>query len=247
MDYIEKFEHRGFTVKICYDPDPTSPREWDNLGKMVCWHRRYTLGDEQPSQDPDDYLESLLDGDVAERLERRVEREHSKRANHLEGNAYFAASREIRKEHMERVMAEVRKHYILLPLYLYDHSGITMRTSAFSCPWDSGQVGYILADVEKVRKEYGCRRITPTIRRKVLEVLKGEVEVYARFLEGGFTGYVVEDAEGNHKDSCWGFDDPDYCKKEATSAADWAADSAEQMQRDEALAIEAECRALAVC
>ena len=31
-----------------------------------------------------------------------------------------------------------RKDVIALPLYLYDHSGITIRTSPFSCPWDSG-------------------------------------------------------------------------------------------------------------
>ena len=31
--------------------------------------------------------------------------------------------------------------YIYLPLYLYDHSGITMNTTGFSCQWDSGQVG----------------------------------------------------------------------------------------------------------
>ena len=29
---------------------------------------------------------------------------------------------------------------VILPLYLYDHSGITMNTCGFSCPWDSGQV-----------------------------------------------------------------------------------------------------------
>ena len=34
---------------------------------------------------------------------------------------------------------------VILPLYLYDHSGITMNTCGFSCPWDSGQVGWIYA------------------------------------------------------------------------------------------------------
>ena len=30
------------------------------------------------------------------------------------------------------------KEYIALPVYLYDHGGITISTSPFSCPWDSG-------------------------------------------------------------------------------------------------------------
>ena len=35
------------------------------------------------------------------------------------------------------------KEYIALPVYLYDHGGITISTSPFSCPWDSGFFGII--------------------------------------------------------------------------------------------------------
>ncbi|HHV35064.1 MAG TPA: hypothetical protein GXX59_05740, partial [Syntrophomonadaceae bacterium] len=34
-------------VSIKRDNYPQSPREWDNLGIMVCAHRRHCLGDEQ--------------------------------------------------------------------------------------------------------------------------------------------------------------------------------------------------------
>lgn len=34
-----------YRIKIFQDTDPTSPREDDNLGVMVCFHKRYTLGD----------------------------------------------------------------------------------------------------------------------------------------------------------------------------------------------------------
>lgn len=44
---------------------------------------------------------------------------------------------------------------VCLPLYLYDHSGLTMNTTGFSCYWDSGQVGWIYATKEKLRKETG--------------------------------------------------------------------------------------------
>ena len=50
--------------------------------------------------------------------------------------------------------------YLELPLYLYDHSGITMRTTPFSCPWDSGQVGVIILEHEKVLTEFGRKRLT---------------------------------------------------------------------------------------
>lgn len=46
------------------------------------------------------------------------------------------------------------QHTIALPLYLYDHSGITVSTTPFSCPWDSGFFGIIAVDVEKVKTKY---------------------------------------------------------------------------------------------
>ena len=44
---VETFEVNGKTVKIYHDDDAQSPRDDDNLGYMVCWHRRVLLGDEQ--------------------------------------------------------------------------------------------------------------------------------------------------------------------------------------------------------
>lgn len=45
MEPIHEERYRGYTIKIMPDENPDSPRDWDNLGKMVCFHRRYTLGD----------------------------------------------------------------------------------------------------------------------------------------------------------------------------------------------------------
>lgn len=53
MDTALTYERNGLDVSIYYDTDPQSPREWDNLGTMICSHKRYTLGDEQ--FDPDEY------------------------------------------------------------------------------------------------------------------------------------------------------------------------------------------------
>jgi len=36
---------RRIRATIMYDPEPVSPREWNNLGTMVCFHKRYNLGD----------------------------------------------------------------------------------------------------------------------------------------------------------------------------------------------------------
>jgi hypothetical protein len=51
-DYKELIEQKnGFTLYLVQDSDSQSPREWDNLGTMVYWHRRYELGDVDGSKE----------------------------------------------------------------------------------------------------------------------------------------------------------------------------------------------------
>ena len=51
-----------------------NPREeCSNLGTMVCWHRRYSLGDEQPSESPDEWIKNMSGLDD-EQLENAKER-----------------------------------------------------------------------------------------------------------------------------------------------------------------------------
>lgn len=56
MYEIEKYEHDGLDVRICQDDDPLDPRlEWDHLGVMVCFHKRYLLGDKDHGYREADY------------------------------------------------------------------------------------------------------------------------------------------------------------------------------------------------
>ena len=109
---------------------------------------------------------------------------------------------------------------VILELYLYDHSGITMSCAPFSCPWDSGQVGYIYATREQILKEYGGTRPTKGKREKARKLLAGEVETYDQYLTGDVWGYVVEHEASGWEDSCWGFYGSDYCEDEAKSSID---------------------------
>lgn len=57
-------------VVIEQDEYPIDPRkDHDQLSTMVCWHSRYTLGDEQPKCSPSEFLEEL----AGEELEKRRE------------------------------------------------------------------------------------------------------------------------------------------------------------------------------
>ena len=108
------------------------------------------------------------------------------------------------------------KDILVLPLYIYDHSGICMNTIGYSCNWDSGQVGFIYVTKEDVRKGYNIKRITQTIKEKALELLKGEVETYSKYLEGDV--WYVSIYEGEELiDCCGGIYGFDYAKEDAIS------------------------------
>ena len=56
----ERIEHAGCQIEIWQDEDCEDPRKWDNLGTMVCFHSRYTLGDKHGYGRPPSW-ETLLD------------------------------------------------------------------------------------------------------------------------------------------------------------------------------------------
>ena len=162
-DCIESIMYKGFSIDIYQDECFESPREWENLGTMVCFHRRYSLGDKHEFSDSDDFREYL-------------------------------------DENENKIMA--------LPLYLYDHGGITMNTTGFSCPWDSGQVGVIYCTYEKIRKEYGIKYVTKKWQEKIRQYLINEVQTYDQYLRGEVYCYNIEDTV----DSCGGFYGYDHKK-----------------------------------
>lgn len=50
---METIKHGDHTIEIERDEFPYSPREDDNLGRMVCFHRRYNLGDKHDYREDD--------------------------------------------------------------------------------------------------------------------------------------------------------------------------------------------------
>jgi len=205
-------KYKGHTVNLYYDPDASNPRtEYDNVGTMFCWHSRYSLGDEQPEQTSDGQL-----FDLACIM-------HPSLAN-------WQGTDEALKATVEGILAD---EYIMLPLYLYDHSGITMSTRPFACPWDSGQVGFICCTKAQAIYEWGKKICTKKVREQAENHLRGEVRTYDAYLRGEVLGY---DIEGPHcNDSCWEFYDDDFgrdaadqCLIEAKSSIDYAVDAARE-------------------
>lgn len=220
MDAIEKFEVNGIEVEIRQEEYlDESPRDWDNLGTMVCWHSRHRLGDKHTHRNVEEMVDSLLTEKEAESIRRREEVSWERRCSPMHGDEYFKANAEL-KEYIQKLKWDaVWKRYVFLPLYLYDHSGITMSTGAFSCPWDSGQVGYIYVSREKAMKEWSRKRWTKKFERDMDEVLKSEVKVYDQYLTGDVYYYTATDPQSGESESCGGYYGIEDCRAEAKGIA----------------------------
>ena len=156
---------KGFEARyLTPDSDYDSPREWDNLGEMICFHSKYTLGDKHDFKEPSEF-----------------------------------------EQHIKN------KKVVILPLFLYDHSGIAIsatREYPFNDRWDSMQVGYIYADYETIRKELGIKHVTKRVLGRVKKILLQEVKMYNDCLTGQVFGMVTEfynkRKEKTTNDSVWG-------------------------------------------
>lgn len=196
MKFLNGVLHR---ITIEQDSDPFNPRtDRDNVGTMVCWHRNYKLGDEQPKMARDEYRKNLaisFEPKLEDRLA-RIEDLFDKSYYQLTGpQGRQQWSIDYANALDSAVNAVLAKHIIELPLYLYDHSGITMRTSAFSCRWDSGQVGFIYLTREKIQQEWGWKKLTKERREKLYAFMEAEVEEYDHYLTGAVYGFKHETAQ----------------------------------------------------
>ena len=214
QDPYEEFEEGRCTVKIFADEDPINPvTDYDEMGIMACWHRRYNLGHEQPKDDAGAYLNEL---------------------------ARLLVSAKYPDSLLSANVNKILNHnYARLPLYLYDHSGITISTTPFSCQWDSGQVGFIYTSLKRAIEwlvhdkvpqqnltfasmvDYGKERMT--LRAAAEKRMVEEVKQYDDYLTGNCWGYVVDvtgQEDSEWEDSCWGYSgDVKYCREEAVAAA----------------------------
>lgn len=146
MRLYEEYKKENETLKIYYDENAANPRkDFDNLGTMACWHRRYSLGDKH-NYSPEEFLNEIND-----------------------------------------------KNAVIFPLYMCDHSGLALSMAPFACPWDSGQIGWIYVPKEKAREEFGVKRISRKLRKRIQEILQGEIEAYEHYLNGNVFGYVLKE------------------------------------------------------
>lgn len=196
---MEEEKYRGHTIKIEQDDiggDYNDPRSWDNIGKMICFHSRYGLGDKHDYKNMEEFYSDITGLD--------------------EGD--YDEYEEYQTGVGEKMDEMDQKDIFMLDLYLYDHSGLTISTAPFSCPWDSGQIGFIYVTKEKLKEE----GLEDKTKEEIYDYLRSEVKTYDNYLRGDIYGFTIEETE----DSCWGYfgwnHEESGLLAEAKSTIDWS-------------------------
>ena len=192
-----------YTLKVERDDLAESPREWDNICTMVCWHRHYNLGDKHNYDNADEFFEYIL---------------------HDVCGMEYEDFEELSTREKYKLASESGKIYIK-ELNLYDHSGITISTSngyPYNDRWDSGCVGFVYVTKEELFKER-IGMVEEKWEEQADRYIESEVDMYDQYLVGdtyGFTltkmvtkqekcphcGEVIREYEEEEvDDSCWGF------------------------------------------
>lgn len=195
-------EQEPYALMVQPDDLLISPREVnDNFGTMVCFHPRYALGDHHNYMDKDDFLREMYLDTVGHGEAGLKRYEHM--VNIVSSRFRHGPKTEERAVD-DAMLKVISEKYIVMPLYLMDHSGLAMQTTSFNDPWDSGQVGWVYVSKEDVLKAFGAEKMTGALRKKAEDVLRGEVAEYDAYLRGECYGFELY-KNGELSDSCWGF------------------------------------------
>lgn len=97
--------------------------------------------------------------------------------------------------------------FVSVPLYAYVHSGITISTSSFGDPWDSGCFGIAICTKEQVVNAFGN---DTDWQQHAEDIIEDEIETYDKFLTGETYVYTVYEYDKAAKewtlnDTCGGF------------------------------------------
>lgn len=104
--------------------------------------------------------------------------------------------------------------YRVLPLYAYVHSGVSLSLGRdrypFNCPWDSGQIGYVL-----VKRGKGMYTL-----KQAYKQAECTVEAWNQYLSGDVYYYTITDKQGDCLESCGGLYGIEYAEQTARETAE---------------------------
>ncbi len=174
-DAVSKYKE--YTLEIYRDEDSTlNSRDFENLGKIISWHKRYDFTDPIVKKEFDS---SIL-------------------------------------ETPNNFIKYATKHKLFYkPIFMYEHSTIVLSLRndiyPFNDKWDAGQIGFIFATREDIKKWYNVDEIDNEILNKVYEEFEREIDELNKDIQGDNFYYVLK--KGDEKlESLTGFRYEDFSR-----------------------------------
>lgn len=199
---ITTTDGRKFRLVIEQDQFSEDPRSWDNIGTMLCCHRGYQLGDCNSNEQTEEWLAEIC-------------RKYGKSDEEIDEMTF--------DEEVQFILGQ--DDVCGLPLWLYDHSGISISTDRV-CPWDSSFIGLIFVEKDFYLAQM-CLKDEKNWKKQARKTLESEIKTYSDFLEGNVYMWTLYeptvvirqtmdgkelsreiDEEGEMVDSMSGFYDP---------------------------------------
>lgn len=201
---ITTTDGRKLRLVIEQDQFSDDPRSWDNLGTMLCCNQYYQLGDCNTNIETKEQLAEIC-------------RKYGKSDEEIDEMTFGEEIRFILDQ----------DNICGLPLWLYDHSGISISTGRV-CSWDSSFVGLIFVEKDFF-VAHTCITNEENWKKEAKKTLESEIEVYNDFFQGNVYVWTLYepvvvirqsmdgkelsrkiDEEGKMVDSMSGFYDPTF-------------------------------------
>lgn len=156
---ITTTDGRKLRLVIEQDEFPEDPRSWDNIGTMLCCNRSFQLGDCNTNRETELQLAEIC-------------RKYGKSDEEIDEMTFA--------EEVQFILDQ--DDVCGLPLWLYDHSGISISTRGVD-QFDSSFVGLIFVEKDFF-VAHTCITNEENWKKEAKGTLESEIEVYNDFLEG---------------------------------------------------------------
>lgn len=213
MEYTHEEERNGLMIKIVHDDNINSPKDWGDNSLFLVGYNSHSFWVEAPKVYRKDKEGKRVEGDTGrlmfskEDLQRYFSPEKvcpSCESDYIEAisESNFGLKKTYKCKacgkvfkRVKELSPEVFKNYHVFTLSAYIHSGVRLYLGTGKvCQWDSGVVGAVLVSKEEFKTE-----------AKAGKVAEGLLETWNDYLSGNVYGFIVEDKNGNHLESCYGF------------------------------------------
>lgn len=213
-DYF-RWQYNGneYVLHIQQDSDPEDPRTlYDHDTLMACFHPRYRLGDTIDQREPEAFWQSLVRKYVPEatlfnkanakpdEIPDRYTWEDNDGTVYGNLTSWKVCLYYVEDLTIPQCQSLLYPHLVSLPLWLYDHGGITIscgdRVYPYNDRWDSGLVGWIVYARQKDDGE--------DWRERAFDRMRAEVEEYDHYLQGEVYGFTLYE-NGEETDTIWSY------------------------------------------